>query len=444
MGVVLFLVGVLLAALAIVASIALHEIGHLVPAKLFGVRVTQYMVGFGRTVFSRRRGETEYGLKAVPLGGYISMVGMYPPARAGVTARASSTGVFQQLAAEARGASAGQLAPGDEDRVFYRLPVWKRIVIMLGGPLMNLLLGTLCLTVLLTGFGTATPTTTVAWVSECVVPAERRTAGQTECRPEDPTAPANAAGLRPGDVVTAVGGAPVGTWDELTARVRDRAGERIPVVVERDGATVRTTLTPILSSRPVVDDSGVAVTGPDGAPRYEEVGFIGISPTLAPVRQPLGAVPGAVLDGLEQMAGVVLHLPQRVYEVGQAAFSDAPRDPDGPISVVGVGRISGEIAAHEEIALRDKAASLVGLIGSVNLALFVFNLLPLLPLDGGHVAGALWEGLRRGSARMLGRGDPGPFDPARLLPLTYAVAVLMLGMSVLLIYADIVEPVRLF
>ncbi|MGK7223802.1 M50 family metallopeptidase [Kocuria flava] len=444
MGTALFLVGVVLAAVAIAASIALHELGHLVPAKLFGVRVTQYMVGFGRTLVSVRRGETEYGLKAVPLGGYVAMAGMYPPAADGAPAVASRTGFLQQLAAQARTADEERTGPAGDGREFHRLPVWQRVVIMLGGPVMNLLLGTLCLTVLLTGFGTPTPTTTVAWVAECVVPAEQQAAGRTECGPGDPPAPANAAGLRPGDVVTAVDGAPVGSWTELTERIRDRAGSPTTLALERGDRTVTAELTPVATSRPVLDGTGAAVTGDDGQPRYEDAGFIGISPTSEPVRQPVGEVPGAVADALGRIAGVVLHLPERVVEVGRAAFGDAPRDPDGPISVVGVGRISGEIAAHEEIALRDKAASLVGLVGSVNLALFVFNLLPLLPLDGGHIAGALWEQLRRGTARVLGRTDPGPFDPARLLPLTWTVAALMIGVSGLLVYADVVAPVQLF
>ncbi|MGL5860966.1 MAG: site-2 protease family protein, partial [Phycicoccus sp.] len=137
---VYFALGVLFMAVGIAGSIALHEVGHLVPAKRFGVRVTQYMVGFGPTVWSRRRGETEYGVKAIPLGGYIRMIGMFPP-RPGEspgTVRASSTGRFSQLVDEARAATLEEVRPGDENRVFYKLSVPKKLAIMLGGPVMNL------------------------------------------------------------------------------------------------------------------------------------------------------------------------------------------------------------------------------------------------------------------------------------------------------------------
>jgi membrane-associated protease RseP (regulator of RpoE activity) len=141
---------------------------------------------------------------------------------------------------------------------------------------------------------------------------------------------------------------------------------------------------------------------------------------------------------------VIVNLPARLVGVAQAAFGSGERDPNGPISVVGVGRVAGEIASNDQISLTSKAASLIGILGSLNIALFVFNLIPLLPLDGGHVIGALWEGLRRSVARLLGRRDPGPVDTAKLMPLTFAVAILLGGMSVLLIYADIVRPVQIF
>ena len=200
MSTLAFVLGVLFMATGVAASIALHEVGHLVPAKRFGVRVTQYMVGFGPTMWSRRRGETEYGVKVVPLGGYIRMIGMFPP-RPGDkpgTVRASSTGRFSQLVDEARAASLEEVRPGDEDRVFYRLSVPKKVTVMLGGPTMNLLIGVVLLTLLVTvhGVATAQPGAVVATVSQCVVPVTK--AGDATTCTDQPKTPALAAGIRPG------------------------------------------------------------------------------------------------------------------------------------------------------------------------------------------------------------------------------------------------------
>ncbi|MBG6190376.1 membrane-associated protease RseP (regulator of RpoE activity) [Arthrobacter sp. CAN_A212] len=450
MSILLFVLGVLFVAVGIAASIALHEVGHLVPAKLFRVRVTQYMIGFGPTLFSRRRGDTEYGFKAIPLGGYVAMVGMFPPAKnddvdSGTAVRPSSTGMFQQLTNDARQAAAEQLRPGDENRVFYKLPIWKRIVIMLGGPVMNLLIGVIMFAVLIMGFGSPQATTTVSEVYECVVPASQQAStGQTSCTADDPAAPAFEAGLQPGDRVVSYDGQEVTDWTELSAWIRDTAGAETDVTYVRDGETINTTITPLLTERPVPDIDGRPKLDADGNPVLEAVGFIGVGSQQELVPGPASEVLPAVGENVVAVTGVVINLPQRVVEVGQAAFSDAPRDPEGPISVVGVGRIAGEVSAMDEIPIESRVATLVGLVGGVNIALFVFNLIPLLPLDGGHIAGALWEGLRRTFARLFRRPDPGPFDMAKLLPLTYVVAVLLMGMGALLIYADIVKPVDLF
>ena len=394
-----FLAGVLVVALGLALSIALHEVGHLVPAKAFGVRVTQYMVGFGPTVASWRRGETEYGIKAVPLGGYVAMVGMLPPPRSGTVARTGSTGMLARagrMADDARAQAAAELTAADEGRQFIQLPVWKRVVIMLGGPFMNLLIALALTGVLVSTFGVSQPSTTAAEVYRCVVPAADRQAREAAgedpeaCREGDPVAPAYAAGLRPGDTVVSFAGQEVRTWDQLSAAIRERAGQPTPIAWERGGQRIESTLTPRLTERPVTDALGMPEHAADG----------GVTP--------------------------------------------AERDPNGPMSVVGVGRIAGEAAALDSVALADKAALMLSLVAGVNVALMVFNLIPLLPLDGGHVAGALWEGLRRGWARLRGRPDPGPFDLAVMMPLTYVVGAAMLAMGVLLIVADVVEPVRLF
>ena len=158
--VLLFILGVVFVAIGIAVSIALHEVGHLLPAKLFKVRVTKYMIGFGPTLWSRKKGETEYGFKAIPLGGFVSMIGMYPPNKDDGTVRPSSTGMFQSLASDARSLAHEEVGPADANRVFYKLPVWKKVVVMLGGPAMNMLIGLALTAVLLMGFGIATQTTT--------------------------------------------------------------------------------------------------------------------------------------------------------------------------------------------------------------------------------------------------------------------------------------------
>lgn len=436
--------GVLLFAVVIALSIALHEVGHLVPAKRFGVKVTQYMVGFGPTLWSRRRGETEYGVKWLPFGGYIRMIGMFPP-RPGedpTKLRESSTGAFQSMAEDARKLSAAEIGPGDAGRVFYKLSVPKKVVVMLGGPMMNLLLGTLLLGALVVFIGNpqeSVTTTTVSVVNKCMAPPDVQ---RTECLPTDPAAPASEAGLLPGDKIVGFDGAPVTSWDQVRDTIRVSAGQTIPLVVERDGARLPLTVTPALNEVPLVS-GGEVVRDADGTLRTEEVGFVGVSPVVEMAPGTVADVPAVVGDAVVRTAGVVIALPQRMVDVAQAAFGQGERDPNGPIGVVGVGRLTGEVASIDELTLTDRVGTMLGLLGGLNIALFVFNLIPLLPLDGGHVAGALWEGLRRSVARLRGRSDPGPVDVARALPIAYGVAVLLIGMSALLLYADIVRPVTL-
>jgi len=452
MSVLAFVLGVLFMATGVAASIALHEVGHLVPAKRFGVRVTQYMVGFGPTIWSRRRGETEYGVKAVPLGGYIRMIGMFPP-RAGDrpgTVRVSSTGRFSQLVDEARAASLEEVRPGDEQRVFYRLPVHRKVIVMLGGPTMNLLIGVVLLTLLVTvhGVATAQPGAVVASVSQCVVPVTK--AGDATTCTDQPQTPALAAGILPGDRFVSIAGQPVDDTTDVGTLIRPRVGEAVPIVVERDGKQVTVTATPIRNIVPVLDAKGLPVTDADGTTQTTEAGFLGVrsAPPVAYEPQPVSAVPAMLWGYVSGTAQALVHVPERMVGVWQAAFGDAAREADSPMSVVGVGRVAGEASGGKYDSLvgpsaGDKLWFLVGLIAALNFMLFLFNLIPLLPLDAGHVAGALWEGLKRGLAKLLGRPDPGYVDVAKALPIAYTVSTVLLGASLLLIYADLVKPVNL-
>jgi membrane-associated protease RseP (regulator of RpoE activity) len=222
----------------------------------------------------------------------------------------------------------------------------------------------------------------------------------------------------------------------------------VPIVVDRAGAEVTLQASIVTDKRAAFDADGNPITNADGTYQYQQVGFLGVTPATETVRQPLSAVPGFVGDALAKTFGVVWSIPQKMVGVVQAVAGSGERDPNGPVSLVGIGRVAGEVASAQAapditVTWWDRFAVLLSLIASLNLALFAFNLIPLLPLDGGHVAGALWEGLRRQVARLRRRPDPGPVDVARALPIAYGVASLLIGMSVLLIVADIVRPIKL-
>ena len=441
----MYLLGVLVLVLGVLVSIALHEVGHLVPAKLFGVKCTQYMVGFGPTLWSRRFGETEYGVKAIPLGGYVRMIGMFPP-KADGTQRPDRAGRWGTMAEQARRDAAREVGREDADRLFYQRSVPKRLVIMLGGPFMNLLLSFVFLGIVVAGFGVPTTVPVVSSVSRCIVPAAEAT---RTCTTNDPVAPAATAGFRNGDVIVRYAGRPVSTWAEVQKEIRANTGTPVQVVVRRGGSEVPLTVTPAVSERPKLDANGQPVLGADGKPQLTKVGFLGLLPTRELQKQSLAVVPGLVGEAVKQTGAVVLVIPSKMIGVVHSVLTGSERDPNGPISLVGIGRIAGESASADgaagaaEPTVAERLAGPLSLIATLNVALFVFNLIPLLPLDGGHVAGALWEATRRRVARLRRRPDPGPVDIARALPLAYGVASVLIGMSVLLIYADIVNPVRL-
>lgn len=452
--VLLYTLGVVVFATAILASIGLHELGHMIPAKRFGGKVTQYFIGFGPTVWSKQVGETEYGLKAVPLGGYVKIVGMLPPAaddlvedltdveydaQGNVTGqvfkvRKSNTGMFTQLISDARAAEWEHVKPEDTDRLFYKMPWWKKVIVMAGGPTVNILIAFGIFAAVFATYGNAgdpTVETTVDEVQGCILPPDEDGRVCTDEELAEKPTPAYAAGIEPGDRMVSFNGTEITSWDQMQELVRANGDGRATVVVERDG-TLET-----IETSTVVDLRDI------GNEVKKEVGFLGVSPRSYPttggVFYTIGQMGHMTVDVVESLAT----LPAKVWGVAQAIVGVKERDPLGPVSVVGGGRLAGEVASHDEISVSDKFVSLLMLIAGFNFFIGMFNFVPLLPLDGGHIASALWEAVRRGLARLRRRPDPGYVDAAKLLPVAYVVAGALLVMGVVLIVGDLVVPVHL-
>ena len=400
-------------ALAILISVCLHEAGHLLTAKRFGMKVSQFFVGYGPTVFSWRRGETEYGLKAIPLGGFCRIVGMTPD---------------------------DDVAPADRHRAMWRFPVWKRTVVLAAGVLTQFMLATAGLWFAAAFVGVpnldyprteaqlgAQPAAIV--VGECVTPEAARA-----CTGTDPVSPARAAGLRDGDVLTAVNGVPIADYATLVRVIRQTRAGPATLAYTRDGrpGTVRVDLRAV--RRPPLDDPA----GPVGSASALGVGLRVTAPGEV-TYGPAGAF-GATVEYSGWMVGQTYEAFKRVPSKVPAlwrSITGAERDPDTPVSVVGVSLIGGEAAA-----LGLWSTVLMIFIG-FNVFMVFFNLLPLLPLDGGHITIAWFERVRSWVAARRGRPDPGRVDYYRLMPLTYAVILIGGAFTLLTVTADIVNPITI-
>jgi membrane-associated protease RseP (regulator of RpoE activity) len=394
--------GVIIFVVALLFSVMLHETGHFVTAKAFGMKATRYFVGFGPTIWSTWRGETEYGIKALPLGGFVKIIGMH-----------SLDDVED---------------PADEPRSFRQQPAWQRIIVLCAGSFMHIVLAFLLFFGLALGVGIANDNTTVlGTVSACVSPNVTALDNGAACTASDQASPAKLAGLRVGDQVIAFDGRRFSTWTQLGDAIRAApAGSAATITVRRAGQTL--TLHTTLAS----------VSGRSGA-------YLGIAPgvvfqTASPARAVTyaGSLFGQVVVGSLQAAAA---LPGAVHDL----FNKTKRaDTVGGqvTSIYGAAAATGDEVASNQ-GWQYKVSFVLLLIASLNIFVGIFNMLPLLPLDGGHVAIVIWERIRAAFARLRGRPDPGLVDISKVLPVCFTIFVVVMFFGLILVAADIVNPLKI-
>lgn len=399
-----YITGVILFAFGIAATIALHEWGHFATARFFGMKVRRFFVGFGPTVWSVTKGETVYGLKAIPLGGFCDIAGM---------------------------TNQDEITEDEVPRAMMYKPWWQRVIVLLGGIFMNIVIALVILYGLAVSSGLPNPnvdTTPVVGEITCVAPRQLDAETLAPCTGEGPAA---AAGLKVGDRIIAADGQELEAFSDLRDYVLTKPSETITLTVERGAETL--TLPVTVESAKRLDQTGAEVT----------VGAIGVASAPLDVYQtysPVGAI-GATLGFAGSLVGDTLQglaaFPAKIPGVVAAIFG-AERQVDGPVSVVGVSHVGGVLVE------RSAWPMFFMLLASLNFFLAFFNLVPLPPLDGGHIAVVLYEKIRDFLRRLRGLAPAGPADYTKLMPITMAVAALLVGVGVIVVIADIVNPIQLF
>lgn len=377
------LLGILAFVVALLFSVMVHEFGHYITARKFGMWVSEFFVGFGKRIWSVQRGETEFGVKAIPAGGYCKIEGMAP---------------------------IDEMPEGEESRAFYKASSGKKLIVLGAGSFLHFVLGFILLFTLFAGIGT---NQVLPVISEVV-----------------PNSAAQAAGIQSGDEVISINGKKVTEWYKDVEVIRQSQGRELTLVLNRNGDEITV-------------NTSARLTDIDGTQRYVLgiVNDVGLkrSGVLLSLKNS-GIV---TKDFLTESVKSLGKLPEKIPALWGATVRGEERDANGLVGVVGVARVSGEAVGSDKLTPMERLATFVLIVASLNIFVGVFNLLPILPLDGGHMAVAIADEIRAFFARLRGRPRPAPIDVTVLTPITMVVFVVLATLTLLLLVADVINPVTL-
>jgi len=407
----LSIVGVVAFIVALLLSVMIHEAGHYLTAKRFGMKVTEFFLGFGKKIWSTQRGETEFGIKAIPAGGYCKIVGMSP----------------REV-----------LSEEDQPRAFIRGSITQRLIVLGAGSFLHFVLGFILIFTLFVVVGTTQTLNKVDQVFPCILQE-----GESECSPNSLRSPASIVGIAPGDEIISVVqldqagisqredlGQGEMRWRDIVEVIRSSPGKQLVLDINRNGEVIQIT---ILVGTRISDGQEFGVIGV-----INEVGNVRSAPVQG-LRDSASFVKDVVTGSLKALAKLPTYIPALLNQT----FGGEMRDPEGLVGIVGVARTTGEATSSERLDVNDKIGFFLVIVAGLNIFVGVFNLLPILPLDGGHMAVAITDGVKRWWARQRGKPAPKPVDVEKLTPITLVVVAAMISLTLLLLLADIINPVKL-
>ena len=373
--------GIIAFAIALLLSVMVHEFGHYITAKRFDMKVTEFFLGFGKRLWSFTRGETEFGIKAIPAGGYCRIEGMTPR---------------------------DEMPIGEESRAFFGATTTRKLIVLGAGSFAHFVIGFLLIFSIFFGVGVNTLLSDISQVA--------------------PNSAAAAAGFQPGDKITAVNGKKVTNWYEDSQAIRDSQGKELSFTVLRDGNEITISAAPTY-----VESDKRYVLGVVTKIGTQREGFI---PSISESGRAV-----AVLT--RESVKALIALPTKVPQLIRQTFGGEERDPNGLVGVVGAARVSGDAVSSNKLNNTERLGTFLLLVASLNIFVGLFNLLPLLPLDGGHMAVAIADEIRAFFARLRGKPRPAGIDVNVLTPITMTVFAVLAILTAILLIADIFNPVSL-